>query len=134
MPALFKECRHNFYIEPLYPTNNIQRKKSSICSTFFVVVPRGFEPRQTEPKPVVLPLHHRTILMCFLLKSCAKVRHFIGKCKFLATLLYKKHQKQFTAAIILPTSLSVSNGCNGRLNSSAESFSATGNNRLFHPE
>ena len=26
-----------------------------------VVLP-GFEPRQTEPKPVVLPLHHRTIL------------------------------------------------------------------------
>ena len=27
----------------------------------FVVV-RGFEPRQTEPKPVVLPLHHTTIV------------------------------------------------------------------------
>ena len=28
----------------------------------FVVLP-GFEPGQTEPKPVVLPLHHRTILI-----------------------------------------------------------------------
>ena len=27
---------------------------------FFAVVP-GFEPGQTEPKPVVLPLHHTTI-------------------------------------------------------------------------
>ena len=27
-----------------------------------VVLP-GFEPRQTEPKPVVLPLHHKTILV-----------------------------------------------------------------------
>ena len=30
---------------------------------FFVVVLPGFEPGQTEPKPVVLPLHHRTILI-----------------------------------------------------------------------
>ena len=28
----------------------------------FIVVVRGFEPRQTEPKPVVLPLHHTTII------------------------------------------------------------------------
>lgn len=27
----------------------------------YYVVPRGFEPRQTVPKTVVLPLHHRTI-------------------------------------------------------------------------
>ena len=26
-----------------------------------IVVVRGFEPRQTEPKPVVLPLHHKSI-------------------------------------------------------------------------
>ena len=26
-----------------------------------IVVVRGFEPRQTEPKPVVLPLHHTTV-------------------------------------------------------------------------
>ena len=28
---------------------------------FMQVVLGGFEPPQTEPKPVVLPLHHRTI-------------------------------------------------------------------------
>lgn len=27
-----------------------------------IVVPPGFEPRLTEPKPGVLPLHHGTIL------------------------------------------------------------------------
>ena len=56
--------------------------------TFFVVLP-GFEPGQTEPKPVVLPLHHRTILMCSLLKSGAKVRYSVENdkrfCHFLAT-------------------------------------------------
>lgn len=34
----------------------------------FYVVSRGFEPRQTEPKTVVLPLHHETILR-FILKA-----------------------------------------------------------------
>jgi hypothetical protein len=29
---------------------------------FFVVELLGFEPRQTEPKSVVLPLHHNSIL------------------------------------------------------------------------
>ena len=29
----------------------------------FCVVLGGFEPPQTEPKPVVLPLHHRTMRM-----------------------------------------------------------------------
>ena len=33
----------------------------------------GFEPGKTEPKPVVLPLHHSPIIKCFLLKSGAKV-------------------------------------------------------------
>ena len=31
----------------------------------YYVVPRGFEPRQTVPKTVVLPLHHRTLLYIF---------------------------------------------------------------------
>ncbi len=30
--------------------------------SFFVVLP-GFEPREKRPKPVVVPLHHRTILI-----------------------------------------------------------------------
>ena len=33
-------------------------------SLFRVGLP-GFEPGQTEPKPVVLPLHHSPIIMCF---------------------------------------------------------------------
>ena len=33
----------------------------------------GFEPGKTEPKPVVLPLHHSPIIRCFLLKSGAKI-------------------------------------------------------------
>ena len=35
------------------------------------VVPPGFEPRQTEPKSVVLPLHHGTITLC--IKASAKL-------------------------------------------------------------
>ena len=37
-------------------------------SSYLPVVSRGFEPRQTEPKTVVLPLHHETI-RCFILKA-----------------------------------------------------------------
>ena len=32
-------------------------------SAYNIVVPGGFEPPQTEPKSVVLPLHHRTIYL-----------------------------------------------------------------------
>ncbi len=39
-----------------------------------LVVSRGFEPRQTVPKTVVLPLHHETILNCLLFESGAKIR------------------------------------------------------------
>ena len=38
-------------------------KKSQLSKADFFVVLPGFEPGQTEPKPVVLPLHHRTILI-----------------------------------------------------------------------
>ena len=38
----------------------------------FVGLP-GFEPGQTEPKPVVLPLHHSPNFRRFLLKSGAKI-------------------------------------------------------------
>ena len=41
----------------------------------FSVVSRGFEPRQTEPKPVVLPLHHETII-CFIFQKRCKVTTF----------------------------------------------------------
>ena len=53
---------------------NTTIKRSAFADLFIVVLP-GFEPGQTEPKPVVLPLHHRTILMCSLLKSDAKIVH-----------------------------------------------------------
>ena len=51
----------------LYPAElpDLKRKISDcLCQTnrrFSVVLP-GFEPGQTEPKTVVLPLHHKTIL------------------------------------------------------------------------
>ena len=43
----------------VYTKNEVQ------MNLVFCVVLPGFEPRQTEPKPVVLPLHHRTILCAF---------------------------------------------------------------------
>ncbi len=45
-----------------------------------MVVPPGFEPRLAEPKSDVLPLHHGTILVCFV-KSSAKVAHYIERTK-----------------------------------------------------
>ena len=44
------------------------------------VVPGGFEPPLTEPKTVVLPLHHRTIM-------CAKVMFFRLMPKFYCIIL-----------------------------------------------
>ena len=40
------------------------KKRDSNFESLFVVGLPGFEPRQTEPKPVVLPLHHKPIPMC----------------------------------------------------------------------
>ena len=41
-----------------------QKRKPIVMTSFlFNVVLGGFEPPQTEPKPVVLPLHHRTMWM-----------------------------------------------------------------------
>lgn len=46
------------------------------------VVPAGFEPEQTVPKTVVLPLHHRT-------------KHPVWECKFtLAFLIHKTFLKK----------------------------------------
>ena len=39
-------------------------RKSLSKEAFSSVVRPGFEPRQTVPKTVVLPLHHRTNLAC----------------------------------------------------------------------
>ena len=65
----------------------VQIKKSVLERTDFFVVLPGFEPGQTEPKPVVLPLHHRTILICSLLKSSAKLVQFVVKAKFFPLIL-----------------------------------------------
>ena len=58
-------------------------KKSRFITGFFylktmlcVGLP-GFEPRQTEPKPVVLPLHHSPNIMKLSLESDAKITHLI---------------------------------------------------------
>lgn len=48
------------------------REENSFRGFYWVGLP-GFEPRQTEPKPVVLPLHHSPNLLRFLLKSGAKI-------------------------------------------------------------
>ena len=53
-----------------------------ICNPI-IVVQGGFEPPQTEPKPVVLPLHHWTLLQR-ILKTGAKVVVFHPTTKFLA--------------------------------------------------
>ena len=43
-------------------------KDSELLRSLFYVVQEGFEPPQTVPKTVVLPLHHWTNTWCFLKK------------------------------------------------------------------
>ncbi len=43
---------------------NVINKKRRFTASFFVGLP-GFEPRQTEPKSVVLPLYYRPIPIIF---------------------------------------------------------------------
>ena len=40
----------------------VHKQSKAACGLSKAVVLGGFEPPQTEPKPVVLPLHHRTIV------------------------------------------------------------------------
>ena len=49
--------RYNFFLKPPNILTIIFEKSLSLL---LCVVPQGFEPCQTEPKPVVLPLHHGT--------------------------------------------------------------------------
>ena len=62
-------------------------------SSRIVVLP-GFEPRQTEPKTVVLPLHHKTIVMpkrgAPRLKRCKVTYNFPFSQKFSQKILPKK--------------------------------------------
>ena len=62
----------------------------------------GFEPGQTEPKPVVLPLHHNPNFKCFLLKSGAKIRGYENICKFFATFLMQRPCKSKVKASAKP--------------------------------
>ena len=43
---------------------SIKKLQDVVSQSFSVGLP-GFEPGQTEPKPVVLPLHHSPNFMCF---------------------------------------------------------------------
>ena len=51
--------------------SNLKKSRVKYEITLPAVVP-GFEPGQTEPKPVVLPLHHTTIALCPI--GTAKIR------------------------------------------------------------
>ena len=76
----------------------LQKKIPNVCETLgiFFVVQGGFEPPQTEPKPVVLPLHHWTIALV----SGCKGSGFLGHYQIFYRLF---HDKQ---VIILLTLLS----------------------------
>lgn len=69
-----------------------------------VVLPR-FELRQTEPKTVVLPLHHRTNTGCFLLKSGAKIEVCPEICKYFGTFFHQLLLFRDNQVIILLTTL-----------------------------
>lgn len=42
-------------------SKGIKPKEPHCCEALLEAVRPGFEPRQTVPKTVVLPLHHRTV-------------------------------------------------------------------------
>ena len=65
-------------------SEGLKNNKSTSSRGASVVGRLGFEPGMTEPKPVVLPLHHRPI-PCF---AAAKVVKIWRTAKFLATYLY----------------------------------------------
>ena len=54
------------------------KSSQEILSTLLVGIP-GFEPGKTEPKPVVLPLHHIPILRPLLLKARQKYAFFMNR-------------------------------------------------------
>ena len=63
-------------------TKKSTSSKKAACGLSKEVVLGGFEPPQTEPKPVVLPLHHRTI-------AGAKIMLFWLMHKFLVGKMHK---------------------------------------------
>jgi hypothetical protein len=64
----------------------------------FSVGLRGFEPRQTEPKSVVLPLYYRPILFPVWGRK-NKTRFFITQMEFKAFLNPKSAKNLFTGAV-----------------------------------
>ena len=63
-------------------------------SKAFSVVPGGFEPPQTEPKTVVLPLHHRTIVSAKVIKNSFAAKFFgLFHCDEIIILLAALHEK-----------------------------------------
>ena len=63
-------------VEKVRESENRLKKKIRNCGSFFVARP-GFEPRQTEPKSVVLPLYYQAISL-----SERKNREIIFDAKF----------------------------------------------------
>ena len=62
-----QRCFHSLSVEITKPTT-LKLLSGNSGNKGIVVLP-GFEPGQTEPKPVVLPLHHETIFIENLLNS-----------------------------------------------------------------
>ncbi len=79
--------KYSFFLYQFFKTK--KRVSLSILVSFGVGLP-GFEPRQTEPKPVVLPLHHKPNFNRFKgssLKARAKIRGFYRSAKFFSKII-----------------------------------------------
>ena len=70
-----KNTSYSLRREPPYKNKITLQIRKDLKGYFAIVVPGGFEPPLTEPKTVVLPLHHRTI------KPTAKVVDFFSTTK-----------------------------------------------------
>ncbi len=57
--------------------------------SFFRVVRPGFEPRLTEPKSVVLPLHNRTIPRTILANRAANVSSVSKNAKLFSQIFFQ---------------------------------------------
>ena len=68
------------------------KKLTALRLAFLQVVLPGFEPRQPDPKTVVLPLHHKTIMMpkSSDLKRCKGTNYFYTVQVFCEKKLYKR--------------------------------------------
>lgn len=71
----YNRCKELIVSELYYKQNNPPNPQR-LEGLFMTCCPGGFEPPLTEPKTVVLPLHHRTS------KSDAKVVDFFSTTKY----------------------------------------------------